>query len=120
MNDGIREIRNQVRAHCRSRASTTVRYPASVREAAVAVAREGRRAGRSIGRTARQLGLSPGTLLLWMRRGGAGRLRRVEVLASPRAVRDGGATRPVLVTPQGFRVEGLDTAELTALLRALS
>lgn len=117
MNDAIREIRNQVRTHTRSRPATSVRYPAAVREAAVALARERTREGRSISRTAKELGLRPRTLWLWMRQGRAPRLRPVAVVTAPR---DAGATRAVLVTPQGFRVEGLDAAGLAVLLRELS
>ena len=120
MNDLVLGIRRQVLAHVRSRAAATVRYPASVREGAVVLARQGLRAGRSIGRTARQLGLSPGTLLLWMRRREPLRLRRVAVVTSPREPDRPAATGAVLVTPQGYRVEGLDTSGLAALLRALS
>ncbi|MDP9120689.1 MAG: hypothetical protein M3O15_04870 [Acidobacteriota bacterium] len=77
--------------------------------------------GRGVGleEVATVLGVSEPTLSRWLERQ-RGPLRRVEVVAQEEA-----ADRPrlagalVLVTPHGYRVEGLELGEVAALLEAL-
>ena len=64
---------------------------------------------------ARDLGVSLVTLRRWVTRRRPPRFRKVE-LARDRSEVSGA----VLVTPSGFRVEGLDIAGMAALIRALS
>src|SRR2546425_647327 len=58
----------------------------------------------------------PRALRLWLQTPTRPRLRRVAIATTPVAAVD----RPVLITPQGFRVEGLGAAGLVALLRVLA
>ena len=120
MNDAIREIRDQIRIHSRSKPLRSIRYPAAVRAAAVALARARRREGCSFSKTAGELGLRAPTLYLWLRRKPARLLRPVAVIeATPAPAAARSLPGPVLVTPHGYRIEGLDGAGLAALLRAL-
>ncbi|MGH7346949.1 MAG: hypothetical protein ACREK4_18720 [Candidatus Rokuibacteriota bacterium] len=68
---------------------------------------------------ARELGLRPRALRLWLQElRSKPRLRRVAVGAGPEVAAPGPNTA-VLVTPQGFRVEGLGFEALVTLLRGL-
>jgi hypothetical protein len=72
----------------------------------VGLARAGRGAGVSLKRLATELGLPPYTLVRWLRRAPRRSLRRVTVPAAPLPP----PPALVLVTPEGWRVEGLDVA----------
>jgi transcriptional regulator with XRE-family HTH domain len=89
-----------------------------VREAVVALARTRLGQGQSLARVARGVGLSFPTLTTWL----AGRaepvLRPVTLTSAPAPVATPPATI-VLVTPEGFRVEGLDGETVIAVLRSL-
>jgi hypothetical protein len=118
MNDTIHALKLRIRSHTRSRKARSARFPAPVREAAVNLARSRAHAGIPIHCTAQELGMRPATLYLWVSRQRVRRLRPVAVTANAGSTpTPPGAT---LVTPHGFRVEGLDAAGLSALLRALS
>ncbi len=67
---------------------------------------------------ARALGVSEPTLTKWLRPPALPVLRPVAVAAASTPERSVVA-RPVLVTPQGVRVEGLDCDGLIVVLRAL-
>jgi transposase-like protein len=96
-----------------------VRYPADLRAAIMGVVNDGRAAGRSVCRLARALGVSAPTLTAWLREPNRGPLRRVAIV--PSAVPAMAAPpRPVLVTPHGIRIEGLDVAGVVTVLRALA
>jgi hypothetical protein len=75
--------------------------------------------GKSLGRVAEELGIGPVTLTRWLGRSGAGGepLRPVEVQREEEE--PGPASSLVVVTPSGWRIEGLRLADLTELLRAL-
>jgi hypothetical protein len=121
MDDVIRSLRDQIRIHIRARRAKTVRYPAPVREAAILLARRRVKAGSSVRRTADELGLRTATLYLWLGRKPSKRLRPVRVVDSPDPVlATGSGGGAILVTPHGLRIEGLDTAGLVAVLRALA
>ncbi|MGH2608134.1 MAG: hypothetical protein ACRDHF_03510 [Tepidiformaceae bacterium] len=79
------------------------------------IARKRRGAGVAIAAVARELGVRPRALRIWLESPARPRLRRVAIATAPVAAID----RAVLITPQGFRVEGLGAADLVALLRAL-
>ena len=79
----------------------------------LAYTRRQRTAGQSWARIAHRVGLSVGSLKTWSRPAPpARRLVRVAVTAAPVAPL-------VVVSPGGYRVEGLDLATATTLLRAL-
>jgi hypothetical protein len=82
-------------------------------------ARRRHRQGADVTAIAREVGVAPWTLALWLRRPVA-RVRAVDVVPDtvPALVERG--IGPVLITPRGFRVEGLDRDGLVALLRALA
>ena len=118
MQDTIRRLRLQARLVSRGKAPTAVRYPAEFRTKAVAVARRLRSQGVSMVQVARDLGVRPRTLEIWLRRGQRSRIRPVVVTTAP--AMEVLTIRPVLVTAQGHRVEGLDLDTLVQVLRSIS
>ena len=117
MPDRIQTLQGRLRAVHRGRAGGRQRYPADLRAEIVTVTRAGRGAGRSVRSLARDLGVSAPTLTRWLRRPRRGPLR--QVMLAPSAMAAEGAPAPVLVTPHGARVEGLDLAGLVTVLRGL-
>lgn len=97
------------------------RYREDLRQEAIALAREGMSGGKSLRRVAEELGISPATLTRWLERGGAGEpLRPVEVLARCEAEPEHGPVSSlVVVTPSGWRIEGLGLKDVMALLAGL-
>jgi hypothetical protein len=116
MDNAIRRLRSQARHLTRGTAPQGIRYPVQFRAAAVALAREQLARGAPVARVARALGLPGRSLARWLLVPPAPVLRPVAVAPDPAPVPRPG---PVLTTPQGFRVEGLDGETLVALLRAL-
>jgi predicted transcriptional regulator len=88
-----------------------------LRHAAGAYARERWAAGIALSQVARELGLPWQTLRLWAEEGGAVVLRPV-VVDDTEGQRPASATL-ALITPSGYRVEGLEARTLVELLRAL-
>lgn len=118
MNEAIRQLRAEARRLAQGKPPSQVRYPDGFRRAAVRLARRGRGQGRSVARLARAVGVSEPTLTKWLRPPAGAELRPVAVLTAP--PREGVAdSRAVLITRQGWRVEGLDRDTLIAVLRAL-
>jgi hypothetical protein len=91
------------------------RYPAQLRAMAVALAQE--RSEEPLGRVAADLGVSALSLLRWLEQGEPACFRPVEV--EPEACASSRARGLVLITPRGYRVEGLETETLSSLLRVL-
>jgi len=120
MDHRIRQLRIRIRALHRGHARTGTRYPEDLRAEIVTLARSGRATGRSLSTLARAVGLSVPTLTGWLRRPAPRRLRRVTVAPSPSAALVAPTPRLVLITPQGFRVEGLDLATMVTTLRLLA
>src|SRR5207247_1064784 len=119
MDDRVAKLQLRVRALHRGHAGSQIRYPEDLRAEIIAVARAGRTAGRSVYRLAREIGVSAPTLIEWLRRPTRGHLRQVAVV--PATVTTMTSTRnPVVVTPHGFRIEGLDLAGLVTVLRDLA
>ena len=118
MNDRVRQLQLRIRALHRGHAVSQVRYPDDLRAEIIAVARAGRTAGRSLARLAREIGVSAPTLLEWLRHPTRRQFRQVAVAPVP-VTPMGATTNPVLVTPHGFRIEGLDLAGLVTVLRDL-
>lgn len=114
-------VRSQIQKLARRRGRTGIRYPAALHAEAVRLARERLAQGVALARIARDLGLRPPTLSLWLRKTPKPSLRRVALAPDPQPTpATGPATVPVLVTPRGFRVEGLDVDTLALLLRAFA
>lgn len=113
----------QIQRHRADRSRPNLRFPARLRQAIVLYARKHRATGARVHAIARSLGLNPSTLCGWLacegRRGG---FRRVRVVAPRAATPRAGAVAQaaVLVTPRGYRVEGLAPEHVVALLRALA
>ncbi len=90
------------------------RCPSRLREEIVRYSQSRRSEGWPIRKIAEELGLSKTGLSRWLD-AASGRLRPVRVMESapPRSL------DLVLITPQGFRLEGLSTASAADLLRQL-
>jgi hypothetical protein len=116
MDDRIRRLRSRLKAHGRGKVPRGVRYPAELRAEVVGLAREGQGVGMRGGALAKQLGLPPGTITRWGRHVPRRRLRRIRIVPTLPAVMLP-LSAPVLVTPQGWRVEGLDVATLLRVLQ---
>ena len=117
---GTREeqFRRSVERSLGGRPGRGARYPEDLRREAIGLARTGMLAGKSVGSVAEELGLGPATLTRWLGRGGAGEpLRPVEVQREEEGL--GPSSSLVVVTPSGWRIEGLRLADLRELLRAL-
>ena len=91
------------------------RYPAELRAAAATFARSLVAAGGSIGQVAQDLGVPPVTLRRWMLATATAGFRPVEVEISGRPA----VGSAVVITPDGYRVEGLDVEGACTLLRSL-
>jgi hypothetical protein len=117
MNDGVRRIRRDIARLKQERRPTAVRYPVALQRKVIALARRRRVRGVGIAALARELGLAEWTVSLWLRKACAPVLRAVEIApATPPAPTVG---TPVLITPQGVRIEGATVEALATLLRAL-
>lgn len=119
MDDRLAKLQLRIRALHRGQAASQIRYPEDLRADIIAAARAARAAGRSIYSLARDLGVSAPTLIEWLRRPTPGRLRQVTVGPAP-VKTTASKPSPVLVTPHGFRIEGLDLAGLVTMLRDLA
>lgn len=120
MDREARTFRHDATRHIGDRTGTAIRYTPDLRRRATGIARRRRRAGVAVAAMARDLGLRPRALRLWLQAPRSRpRLRRVAVTATPEPV----APTPglsALVTPQGVRVDGLDLGTLVMLLRGLA
>ena len=91
-------------------------FPRDLKERTAAWLAEQRAAGATVAQLAAKLGLASGTVLRWS----AAKARRsralvpVEIVAEPIA-----AGAMSIVSPSGFRIEGLSFANAVALLKAL-
>ena len=119
MENRLRRLRARVRAHQAGRVAPAIRYPEALRRE-IMVRLDGAGGGRgAVAALARALGVPARTLGLWRRRARRRAFRRVMV-AGPTPPAAPAATTPVLVTPHGVRVEGLDLAGVVTVLRALA
>jgi len=118
MNEAIRRLRSDARQLTRGRVPTAIRYPAPFRAAAATLTRAQLDHGASVHRMARALGLPAQSLTRWLQQSAPPVLRPVTVRPDP-APPAAPAAGPVLVTPQGLRIEGLDLDTLIAVLRLL-
>jgi hypothetical protein len=93
------------------------RYPAELRAVAVAVAEDRRE--EPLAQVAADLGISTASLQRWLEQGEPLRFRPVEVEPGSAQVQRPPARVLALITPRGYRVEGLEAGELVSLLRVL-
>jgi len=93
------------------------RYPADLRAVAVAVAEDRRE--EPLARVAAELGISTVSLQRWLEQGEPVRFRPVQVEPGIAQVLGTPARGLALITPRGYRVEGLEAAQLVSLLRVL-
>jgi Transposase len=106
----LERFRQQARAENRGRRGHRRRYSRELRELAVRYRSE--RIGVGVAQVASELGISGQTLHHWLHPA-AGGFRRVGVIESP-------ARRElVVVTPGGWRIEGLELEELSVLLTSV-
>jgi hypothetical protein len=118
MATGVERFRSAVERSLGGRPGRGTRYREDLRQEAIALARTGMLEGKSLGRLAEELGIGPVTLTRWLEKGGAGEpLRPVEVQREEE--KPGQASSLVVVTPSGWRIEGLRLADIPELLRAL-
>ena len=114
MNEAIRRLRSDARQLTRGKVPTAIRYPAPFRAAATMLTRTQLDQGASVHRVAGALGLPARTLTRWLQQSAPPVLRPVTVRPDPMPT-----AGPVLVTPHGVRVEGLDRDTLITVLRVL-
>ena len=117
MTDDIRSICREITRLRHGRARTAVRYPPALRRAITTLARQRRVHRGGLTAVARELDLPRWTLKLWMRTTPTPRVRAVNVV--PDVASTAAAPGPVLVLPNGIRLEGASLDALAALLRAL-
>ena len=114
MNTAIRRLRSEARQFAHGKVPRAIRYPAPFRAAAATLTRTQVEHGVSVHRVARALGLPARSLTRWVQQSAPPVLRPVTVRPDPMPT-----AGPVLVTPHGVRVEGLDRDTLITVLRVL-
>jgi transposase-like protein len=119
MDEQVRELRAKVSRVQQGRPPTAVRYPVTIRRRVTALARRRQAGGADVTAIAREIGVAPWTLALWLRRPRRAVMRTVDVVPDAPRATDAAGSGPVVITPQGLRVEGLDREGLVAVLRAL-
>jgi hypothetical protein len=119
MNDEVRGIRREISQLKHGRRPTAVRYPVALRRKVAAIARQRRAQGTGLASFAREVGLARWTVGLWVRNRWAPVMRAVDVVPDTPPPNASAVTGPVLITPDGVRIEGARIEELTTLLRAL-
>jgi hypothetical protein len=118
MNEAIRQLRSEARQLTRGRVPKAIRYPVAFRAAVAGLTRTQLDQGASMNRVAGALGLPARSLARWLQQSAPPVLRPVTVRPDPTPPAALGAG-PVLFTPQGLRIEGLDRDTLIAVLRVL-
>jgi transposase-like protein len=118
MNNSVRTIRREIARLKDDGRPTAVRYPRALRRRILGIARRRRADGADIATIARELGLAPWTLHLWLRKLSPPVLRAVAIVPAP-SPPPPAITTPVLITAQGVRIEGATIEGLATLLRAL-
>lgn len=112
-------LRRQARRFLDTESPTATRYPVEFRVEAVEFARKSLARGTAVSRVARDLGLRPRTLQIWLRSTPRRRMRQVRVVPES-TVTPTPVPRVVVVTAMGVRVEGLDVEAAAKLLRLLA
>jgi hypothetical protein len=118
MDPEIQRLRHALEESRRLVAGVRHRCPVALREAIVAQALVLRRQGLSIRRVASSFAMSPKTLANWLQRD-PGALRPVTI-ASAAPLAAGSTSGIRIVTPQGYRIEGLSVDAVIAVVKALA
>lgn len=118
MEERIRRFRELTSRLLGERTGRGTWYPQELREEAIGCAQAAAAQGSSLRGLAAALGVSHATLYRWVARGKEIPVRKVEIVQSEPSRREG-STSLVLVTPQGYRVEGLGVGDVARLLEAL-
>ena len=121
MHEEAKAFRRAVQSHQRRKSGKAIRYGHELRRGAVDFARSARAEGVSLLQCSRLLGVGYKSLHRWVRAEAgatAVSLRPVEIAVGAE-VTGGDDDRLVLVTPGGFRIEGLARPDLAALVRIL-
>jgi len=114
----VESFRRRVEEYFGGRPGRGARYGEDLRQEAVFLAREGMQRGQSLGSIAHALGVGAMTLSGWLEKVGVYEpLRPVEILREDHEERSGKTV--ALVTPSGWRIEGLCLEDVPELLRAL-
>ncbi|MGV8039087.1 MAG: hypothetical protein AB2L07_18625 [Thermoanaerobaculaceae bacterium] len=121
MDPRIEELRHAIAEERTSWTGQRWRASQSVRTRVVALVEDERARGASLGRMAATLGLHPSVLRRWLGRrrvedGAAATFRRVTLCGSGGP----GSSSLVLVTPGGYRLEGLDLSTALTVLQAVA
>ena len=114
----VRRFQKQARLENGGRSGTRRRYSRGLRTLAVEYLRRQMGRGVSAATVASELGVSGWSLIRWNRGANVERsseLREVEVVAEEAKV----PTSLVVVTPDGYRIEGLQGREVRSVLEAL-
>jgi len=117
MEERIVRFRELTRRLLSERTCRGAGYPEDLREEALGLVQEGLAQGASLREVAVKLGICPATLYRWLGKK-EGRVRRVEIVPEPLLPVER-AQGLVLVTPRGYRVEGLGLGDVTRLLEVL-
>ncbi|MCI0407955.1 MAG: hypothetical protein L0191_05210 [Acidobacteria bacterium] len=121
MREAIDRFRRQVYRNHPRRPRNAIRYPPALQRRVVAFARKREAEGGSLWRISGELGLGQETLRDWIQRHPEPRFRSVKVATpDPTPAPKSLPSALVLVTPQGYRVEGLEPDSLAVLLRTLA
>ena len=114
----IERYRRAVERTLGGRPGRGARYGEDLRQEAVLLARAGMLAGKSLRSVAGELGVGCATLGRWLE-GERSVLRPVEIQGAEREEEPGQSSSLVLVTPSGWRLEGLRREDIPELLRVL-
>jgi len=106
----LQELRRELSKHERGAGR---RYPAALKQRAAEYAKQHHANGASIIAIASELGMRTETVRRWCNGGGTTALVPVEVIVSP------AIATVAIVSPSGFRIEGLELHDAIAALRAI-
>jgi len=113
----VHTLQAVIRSHRRGREPRAVRYPLELRARVAALARARQAAGGSLPALGRQLGIPVVTLKRWLQASAPSpAFRRIDLAARKPGEVENGEAPLVLVTPAGYRVEGLTLAGVRELL----
>ena len=119
MEEEARRFREEAARYNRGRKGVSRRYPETLRDLAVSYCSARQQRGGNLSEIARELGINGWSLNRWVR-GTKKRAEFVKVeVQAPIDTNSSCADPCVLVTPEGYRVEGLTVEGVGHLLRVL-